>query len=198
MKRALLELGPGRLMSAWLGALALIAMTVAGAEAPAQSETAPDREEQLEEITVFGQRTLGAIRMQVQAARERVYDAFNALNSNDEFNIRCFNAPRTGTRIPERVCRPSYAEDATARAARELLEACRPDVICDHGISRAQGEQAQVHFKDGLLAQEFQRVMREHPEFRRAIAEYQELEAQYQDARGGRQPTVRASIVRVR
>jgi hypothetical protein len=55
-----------------------------------------------------------------QAARERVYDLFNSLNSHDEFNIHCYNVPRTGTRIPQRVCRPQYTDTATMKPARSF------------------------------------------------------------------------------
>jgi hypothetical protein len=58
-----------------------------------QAPAAPS--EGLDEIVVRGERTLGAWRAQLQAARERMYDAFNALNSNNEFNIYCRTERRT-------------------------------------------------------------------------------------------------------
>lgn len=107
-------------------------MTLGMSRAAAQSgPAAPDdrpggeaeRTEEItvdEEITVVGQRSLRLLRLEVQIARERVYGLFNSLNSNDEFDVHCSNAPRTGTRIPQRVCRPQYADNGTSDAGQDF------------------------------------------------------------------------------
>jgi hypothetical protein len=143
-----------------------------------------------EEITVVGQRSLGQLRLEVQLARERVYGLFNSLNSDDEFDIHCRNAPRTGTRIPRRVCRPQYANDATSEAGSEfvltrLLNCYRLSAEACLGLAsaRAAVPVSLVPVKDRQLAEEVERVARENAEFRQAIAGFQVVERRYDDAR---------------
>ena len=74
----------------------LVLLTAVGA-ASMQAQSAADRpsaaeasaaSEQTEEIVVRGRR-LSELRYELQAAREHAYGVFNALNSNDEFDIHC-------------------------------------------------------------------------------------------------------------
>lgn len=143
-----------------------------------------------EEVTVIGKRSLRDLRLEVQAARERVYDLFNSLNIDDEFDIHCKDAPRTGTRIPQRICRPQYTDNATHFAGREFLLALFFDCgggLCEQGLAtgnaRAQAALSEVPGKDHELAVEVQRLARENPEFRRAILSYDAAERRYDDAR---------------
>ena len=143
-----------------------------------------------EEVLVIGQRPLRDFRVQVQLARERVFGLFNSLNSDDKFDITCINAPMTGTRIPQRVCRPQYADSATSDAGKEFARTLQ--TYCGGGIteeclqlgnSRAQGIVSRVNVGDLQLDAEMARLVRENPEFRRAIAEYQAVERRYDQAR---------------
>ena len=195
-----------RLRARFLFLVLLTALTLG--RVAAQSEPTPpadradERAEQIEEITVLGQRSLRALRLEVQAARERVYDLFNSLNSNDEFDITCQNVPMTGTRIPQRVCRPQFAGNATSTAAsgflRALLFECsinQPDyeACVQRNTSAAQATVSVVPLKDRQLASEVQRLAREHRGFRRAMTEYQALERGYEDARRAEGPALQAS-----
>ncbi len=147
--------------------------------------------EQIDEIVVLGTRSLRSLRLEVQSARERVYDLFNSLNSDDDFNIQCYNAPRIGTRIPQRVCRPQYADIATADASEEfhrLLVLYCDGQLADEGCIQAAAAPAQatvsaIPLRDRQLAAEVQRLTRESPVFRRAITEYMVAERQYDQAR---------------
>jgi hypothetical protein len=56
-----------------------------------------------DEVIVRGKRTLLDLRTELQAARERVWGVFNAINSNNDFDISCMDAARTGSRIPQRA-----------------------------------------------------------------------------------------------
>ncbi len=193
------------------GILILVLLSAVGiGRVAAQPESAaPDNEpdgrtEMIDEITVIGQRSLGALRLEVQMARERVYDLFNSLNDNDEFNIHCRNESSTGTRILQRVCRPQFADNAMNDATREFLDALFTD--CDgrgaigtecmerSALTRAQAAVSVVHLKDRQLASEVQRLTRESVEFRRAIAEYQAAEHRYEDARRGEESAPRTSV----
>jgi hypothetical protein len=143
-----------------------------------------------EEITVVGQRTLRDLRLEVQLERERVYGLFNLLNSDDQFDIHCTSVPRTGTRIPQRVCRPQFADDATHDVGedftRELQRRCGlrlTEECLESGRSVAQAGLAIVPIMDRELAAEVDHLTRENAEFRRAIADYQAVERRYEEAR---------------
>jgi hypothetical protein len=190
------------------GALLLIPLVALSmSRVAAQSETVvpagpPDRRaEQIDEITVIGQRSLRELRLEAQAARERVYDLFNSLNSHDEFNIHCYNVPRTGTRIPQRVCRPQYTDTATIEASKEFLTALLQECggvleeFCVARVAspRAQGAVSVVTIKDHQLAEEVRRLTRENRDFRRAISEFQTVERRYEEARRAERGEIRAS-----
>ena len=187
--------------------LVLLAAALIVGRVAAQSEQTPYADppiesEPLEEVTVRGQRSLYALRIEVQAARERVFDVFNSINSNDRFDIHCRNRSQTGTRIPQRVCSPRYADDATSDAGKDfhlaLFFDCGGQITGEacftrSAFSRAQGAVVEVHPRGRELAAEVQRLARENPEFRRAISEYQAVERQYEDARRGEGSVIRAS-----
>lgn len=186
-------------------ALVLISLAALSASrAVAQSEHPPDGPNgPLEEVTVRGERSLYRLRVEVQVARERVYDLFNTLNSHDKFDIHCRYASQTGTRIPQRVCRPRYADDATGSAGKEFHRAlffdCGGRIVEEAcltrtAFSRAQAAVSEVPPRDRELADEVQRLARENPGFRRAIAEYQAVERRYEDARRAEQSVIRASV----
>jgi hypothetical protein len=192
-----------------LGALASLSTgrAVAQSESAAPDEEPDGRTERIEEITadeeitVVGQRSRRLLRIEVQLARERVYGLFNSLNSNDEFDIQCRNVPRTGTRILQRVCRPQFADIATRDAGRELVLRlhfdCSDGRMAEHclesGSSRAQALLSEVPVKDQQLDAEVQRLARNNPEFRRAIAGFQSAEIRYNEARGAAASGLRVS-----
>ena len=152
-----------------------------------------------EEVTVVGFRTLRDFRIELQTARERVYGLFNSLNSDDKFDIECHNLPRTGTRIPQRVCRPRYADDATKDAGYEFATVLHSNCgvleesCLESANSRAQAIVTRVPVGDRQLSEEVQRLVQENPEFRKAIVDYEAVERRYQDARRAEGEGVRVS-----
>jgi len=165
-------------------------------EVPPPAETAQRQQPVDEEIIVRGRRMLFEMRKELQAAREHVWDVFNDINGNDDFDIACLDAARTGTRIPKRTCRPKYANDATSQAGKELLrrmQGCDPnDGACIEGAmmaasSMAQQQQARIATMDQRLDQAFQQLAREQPELATAILDYLKKEREYQDATRARE-----------
>jgi hypothetical protein len=113
----------------WGPRVVVLLMTLSIGRAVAQPELRPTDDgrealtEKIDEITVLGTRSMRTLRLEVQAARERVYDLFNSLNSDDEFDIHCRNVPRTGTRIPRagaaaRTCDGRPRDHRASRGAR--------------------------------------------------------------------------------
>ncbi len=74
----------------------------------------------IEEITVTGQRTLIALRLQGDEAEDAVYELFNELNTDDAHDVHCAIETRFFSRIKERHCRTGYELDAMEAEARYL------------------------------------------------------------------------------
>ena len=198
----------GNLRTLALALLAALSIArVAAQSEPAASEAEPAaRPEQIEEITVVGQRSRRDLRLEVQLARERVYDLFNSLNTDSEFDIHCRDAAMTGTRMTQRVCRPQFAVNATGEGAAVFLNAVlfrcelnspEYEACFNNQISLAQGVMSVVPGKEQQLSAEVQRLARENGEFRRVIAEYQRAERRYEHARRteGLAPGASVSII---
>jgi hypothetical protein len=178
--------------------LSLAALAQAQSE-PAATESAPSAQETDEEIVIRGRRTLFTLRKEVEAAREYVWQVFNDINSDDDFDISCNDSSRTGTRARKRACRPQYADRATAQAGKDLarrMQGCDPTsvnyAIClemamQNGSSEAQQYIARVAYMDQRLDDEFRRLVRERPELMTAVYEFLVKENEYQEAARARQ-----------
>ena len=166
------------------------APATATAAAPATTE-AQSSQEPVEEVVVRGRRTLFALRREMQSARENVWEVFNAVNSDNDFDIACTSAPRTGSHVKNRACRPQYADKATRRAGQELarrMSACAAgDSACleaamQMATGEAQTQLAIIPYMDKRLDDEFHRLAAEQPELATAILEYLGKEHEYEEA----------------
>jgi len=141
----------------------------------------------------------------VRAARVRVYDVFNALNSDDAFDVHCRREAATGRRIKRHVCRPRFRDDISSAAARAFVSGLKDrcpgalpmqecifgtentrNLFAEQAISRAQAEESREGPMQKLFVNEFARVVLEHPELQQAILEYEALERAYHESRRGR------------
>lgn len=178
-----------------LASLAAIALAAApqahGLNEPPATEAS---QEPVEEVVVRGRRTLFGLRKELEGAREHVWEIFNEINSDDDFDITCTNAARTGTRLTRRACRPQYADIATSRAGKALarrIHQCDPtsefyasclEGAMQNGSAEAQEYIARINVMDRRLDDEFRRLARERPELASAILEFLDKEREYKDA----------------
>jgi hypothetical protein len=158
--------------------------------APAATE-ANGAQEPVEEVVVRGRRTLFSLRRDMQTARENVWEVFSAINSDDDFDIACTSAPRTGSHVKSRACRPQYADKATRQAGQEVarrMSACSPgDSACLEAAMQmatgdAQASLAIIPYMDKRLDDEFRRLATEQPELATAILDYLAKQHQYEEA----------------
>jgi hypothetical protein len=84
--------------------------------------SATDKPAQLDQLDVNATRTLSELRREVVAAEDRFYAEYNELNDNDDFDVKCREDARTGTRLEVRICRAVYQEEAIREGAKEGLE----------------------------------------------------------------------------
>lgn len=159
--------------------------------------------DEVEELIVRGRKP-AELRAAVEAARVRVYDVFNALNSDDAFDVQCRREASTGRRMKRQVCRPRFKDDISNAAAKAFVNGikdwCRTGLTMQEcifgtddrrsyvaqGISRAQAEESREGPMQKLFVNEFVRVLLENPELQQAILDYEALEQAYHESRPGR------------
>ena len=152
------------------GTISLLAFS---ASAPGQTDPAesPDDEaiqyvETLEEIIVYGDKSLHVLREETIAAEEAVFSIYNDINSNDDFDIHCYEEARTGTRIKSRTCVPNYV--------RGISQDPRHNAFIQAG--RASGpwipDWAGANKNFRALMLEMETLALEHPELLDALVEY--------------------------
>ena len=135
----------------------------------------------IEEIIVYGNKTLHHYRLEMYRAQDKVFATFNSLNSDDEFDIHCFKESRTGTRIKRRICRANYVTEAEAAEAL-AWQLGQPEVPARTVI---------IH-KHKILIEEMDKLVTQRPELLEAVVEYA---AAIQDLEGARQEKCDGKII---
>lgn len=151
-----------------LALAALAAPAVAQDTSPSPATAAPD------EVVVPGRKP-EQVRVEIERLENAVYERFNALNSNDDFDIHCFEQAPTGSNIPERKCWPNFALRSDQRAAGASLNRM-------HGLGGggSQKERMGLEQKGKELTAEIQRVAREDEQLMRDLTRLAELKESQQ------------------
>ena len=151
-------------------------------DAPPLAENAPPSASQaaagVDEVIVPG-RTGEQLRVEIERVENNVYERFNALNSDDAFDIHCYEQAPTGSNSPVRTCWPNFALRADERAAGRSLR--RMQGVGGGGNS--QGERSDVATKGKELVAEMQRVARQDEQLMRDLTRLAELKEQQQTSR---------------
>jgi hypothetical protein len=127
--------------------------------APFPSLAAPPlaASETIEEIIVRA-RSLERLQLEVFRAEKLFYDAYNAANTNHEFDVDCeFEAP-TGSHIRFRVCRAAFVTKLEAKAAEAFKTGVDPAPF--YALMKA---------KEPLLHDELRNVATQNPEVLAAL-----------------------------
>lgn len=132
----------------------------------------PAAAEQVEEIVIVGQRTLSALRRQVEDAELQVYDVFNKLNEDRRYDIHCQMVAPIGSNIKRRRCAPQFADDAERDEALAFLDG-RPVIPAATVISE----------QNGVLHERMAALARANPEFLEALRAHSEARVRLTEAR---------------
>jgi hypothetical protein len=160
--------------------LSLVVLVSVGASALAQEPGAPQQEAvsppqergDVEEVFVPGRRPEN-LRVEIERLEVAVYQRFNALNTNDEYDIHCTERAPTGSNIPVRTCAPNFVIMAESRNAKKMLNDGRTG-MGNSGFNRAEQRQL-LEQKSRELTEEMQRIGREDEAFMRDLARLDEL-----------------------
>ena len=144
------------------GIVLLLVMPVSGV---CQSESAQAEEPPgpIEEVIVRGSKSLIMLKHELYTAEEVLYDLYNSLNTDDDFDIRCFKEAPTGSHIKRRVCRPNFVGELLAEEARRMMRG-EPYVYPAAGIKK---------MNERLLADMTETAL-EQPEMLEALIKYTE------------------------
>jgi hypothetical protein len=151
----------------------LVGVLAQGADAPlpAAPAQAPENVQQLDEVVILGKK-LYQLRQDVVKAEDRFYAAYNELNTDNDYDIKCEQTTTAGTRLKSRQCKPVFFAEAEAAEARSMLtgEYAPPAQL-------VALERADEYRKKAL------EVINRSPELRKLVRERDALERGYLKAR---------------
>ena len=107
------------------------------------------------------------MRHEVDIAEEVFFDQFNALNSDDDFDIHCYREAETGSHIKRRVCKANYLRRLEAEATQQALLSLQAT-----GAGLVLDPVAETRQMDKLMLEEMERLAIENPELLEALQEF--------------------------
>ena len=137
----------------------------------------------VEEVVVPARRPEN-LRVEIERLERVVYDRWNALNGNDEFDIHCLDSEPTGSNIIQTRCAANFVIEAEARAAEDSVDGARSSAT-----SRNSDYMRTMQEKSRQLNAEMQRIAREDEQFLRDLVrldELRQLQANAREQRGKR------------
>ena len=155
--------------------IAAVVLTASCHTALAQ-EQAPSNSDDVEEIVVYGDKSLRQLRVEYYDAQQNFFDSFNSLNSDDDLDIGCEFMTPIGQRRRYRVCSPKFAAKAESAGSAQYL-------LSMH-LARAQDEAPDFNTassgafphdylarkKEALMWKEMEALLSEQPELQDALA----------------------------
>lgn len=152
-------------------------------------EEAENAAESVEEIVVYGERSLANLRSEMYSAQEDFFDVFNTLNSRNEFDINCDFQTILGERRRYHVCTPQFATKleaaASARYIQSLQLAAAQRELPDFEAARSGtfSQDTRTRKKEELMWREMKTLLSEHAELREALNEVARSRHRYESAR---------------
>lgn len=145
----------------------------------------------VEEIVVTGQRSLRLIRLEVEAAENDIYDFFNEIYADTDYEITCtrerlikdsFNPINTSP-WGERVCRSRLAHNLHRQEIGDYGEYVHAELSGEIGttVDTEYFEDRNVEHNEDLL-QKVSDLLVENPEYREKFEEYARLKNGYEAA----------------
>lgn len=131
---------------------------------------------EMEELTVIGNRDLLSLRGQIRAAEVRMFEVFNEINDDDDYDIVCRMQAPLGTRIKNQVCSPVYYFKAHADHGQETLAE-----IQGQASYRGPYVTSVIGHHNHILRDKLAEAVKESPELLDAIMEFRGLVTEYRE-----------------
>jgi hypothetical protein len=178
----------------WRSLIAVLAATLAMA-CGAQEGSPPNEPPPIDDQVVVIGKQLAELRIRIELAENDVYGRFNEINSDDLFDVHCYERPSSSSRIERRTCLSnSWREmdiafaDATVRDLQSSsVSTSNRGIMGGAGYSHIpQQYRAKQLRTEGLVADEMERLAREDPVLSAAMVRLAEAYQQLETVAGSR------------
>lgn len=148
----------------WLLLLPVGLIQIAAAQAEGDEQKEP-----VEEITVYGHKPLSAFRVEMVAAENKVYDLYNVLNDDDEFDVICERDYVYGSHIKIRRCRGRFEMEGLSELDQNRL---RLGFLPHDHVE-------EVLRKKKIVFDKMDKLAEEHPDLRESVFELYRMTQAY-------------------
>ena len=147
--------------------LVLLANPVLPADAVGANSANLESGNQLDELVIEGKR-LYQLRKEIVEAEDRFFKLYNALNTDDDFDVHCAREASLGSRITQRVCRADFYAAAETEYAVAMFQ----------GYYAPPPELVALQRRDEYRAKALALINR-HPDLLRLLRRRDDLERAY-------------------
>ena len=163
-------------------ALAMLMLTF-----PALAQDDPEPEF-VEEIVVYGEKTLLTLRTAYRQSEDRFLAKFNELNTDPMLHIDCETTVRLRDRRRIRTCTPLFYRKLEARTTFEMMQDGRSRAASPGGVTfRTPRFERQRKAMNERLTREMLTLMSQNPELREAYQDMSAARAEYESYQEDRQ-----------
>lgn len=124
-----------------------------------------------EEITITGQKSHWVLEAQLWKAEEAVYDTFNKLNDDHQYDVHCTWETPMNRHIKEHVCRPAFLDTATQVEAQAIFGR-----ITGSNAGVPPPVQMEANRRYPILKEKMKAAVKKSPDLRKAMLEHYELQ----------------------
>jgi hypothetical protein len=143
-------------------------------------ESLQEPPEVIEEITITQRRPPSLLRREIFQATENVYDLFNALNDDDEFDVYCYEQYILGSRIKDRFCHANFVENAMSNVATDYVNGQQGDPESVPGAT-PHLIQAEISQKNQILGVKMLELGNSNQQLNDALLRLKDLRDEYSE-----------------
>jgi hypothetical protein len=105
-------------------------------------------------------------------AEEALYDVFNSLNSDDDYDIHCYEEAPTGSKIKQRICKTEKMGKILAEQTQKMMRG-EPYVF----------PKAEINKMNERMLAEMTELASTHPEYLKALETYDQTKQTWESER---------------
>ena len=122
--------------------------------------------ETIEEIIVYGDKSMNVLRREVYMAEENLFAVFNSLNGNEDIHVQCHYQVLLASHKKVHVCMTMFRKEHEAAVASAYMAELQGMVA---GSAGSYSSRSKVRSNDELMWKELAALASEQPELREAI-----------------------------
>ena len=115
---------------------------------------------ELEELIITGERPISLLRREMFDTQDQVFEMFNTLNEEVEYDMICHKEARIGSQIRYQVCKPAFMWNAISEASQDTLLDAGLGIDHMYSLNRAELK-GKTEYQRELMA----RLANENPQF---------------------------------